>query len=136
MRTFGAQIGEQAHIAPSVLIAIPWNISIGEQAAVGERAVLYSLGPIRIGKRSTISQGAHICAGTHDYSDAAMPLLKQPITIGDDVWVCADAFIGPKVLVGNRAVVGARAVVVHDIEDGAVVGGNPARLIKQRPSIS
>jgi putative colanic acid biosynthesis acetyltransferase WcaF len=136
LRAFGARIGKQVHIAPSVRIAIPWNVSIGDQAAVGERVTLYSLGAITIGDRSTISQGAHICAGTHDYSDVAMPLLKESITIADDVWICADAFVGPGTTVGHRAVVGARAVVVRDVEESSIVAGNPARLIKLRPHAS
>lgn len=132
LRLFGACIGEHVHIYPSVRIAIPWHLSIGDYTAVGDRAILYALGPIRIGDRVTISQGAHLCAGTHDWRDPTMPLLKPPIHIGDDAWVCADAFIGPNVTVGNRAIVGARAVVMRDVAPGAIVAGNPARLIRMR----
>jgi putative colanic acid biosynthesis acetyltransferase WcaF len=61
-----------------------------------------------------------------------MTLLKPPITIGDEAWICADAFIGPGVTVGDRAVAGARAVVMRDVEAGAIVAGNPARVVGQR----
>ena len=60
-----------------------------------------------------------------------MPLIKSPIEIGDDVWVCADAFVGPGVTVGSGAVVGARAVVTKDVEGGTLVAGNPAKVVKQ-----
>lgn len=132
LRLFGARIGHHAHIYPSVRITIPWHLSIGDYTAVGDRAILYALGPIRIGERVTISQNAHLCAGTHDWHDASMPLLKPPIEIGDDAWVCADAFIGPNVTVGDRAIVGARAVVMREIPPGAIVAGNPAKLIRMR----
>jgi len=132
LRLFGARIGRHVHIYPSVRITIPWNLSIGEYTAVGDRAILYSLGPIHVGERATISQGAHLCAGTHDWRDPGMPLLKTPVTIGSDAWVCADAFIGPTVAVGDRAIVGARAVVMKDVPQCAIVAGNPATLIRLR----
>lgn len=132
LRLFGARIGRDAHIYPSVRIAIPWNLDIGDQAAVGDHVILYSLGNITIGARATVSQGAHLCAGSHDLSRADRPLTKPPIRIGDDAWIAADAFIGPGVTVGNRAVVGARTVVVKDIDSGWIVAGNPARLIRKQ----
>ncbi len=74
----------------------------------------------------------HLCAGTHDYADPSMPLLKPPITVGDQAWVCADAYIGPGVTIGEGAVVGARAVIVKDVPPWTIVAGNPARPIKKR----
>lgn len=132
LRTFGAKVGADAHIYPSVRITIPWNLDIGVQAAVGDHAILYALGPIQIGARATISQYAHLCAGTHDWRDPAMPLVKSPLVIGEDAWVCADAFVGPGVTVGQGAIVGARAVTMKDVEPRAIVGGNPAQIISQR----
>lgn len=135
LRLFGAKVGADAHVYPTVRISMPWNIRIGAQAAIGDRATLYALGPIQIGERVTISQYAHLCAGSHDYRDAAMPLLKLPIEIGPDAWVCADAFVGPGVVVGSRAIVAARAVAVSDVPDDAIVAGNPARFIKPRITV-
>lgn len=131
LRRFGARIGSEVHIHPSVRITIPWNLTIGDQTAVGDRAILYALGPISVGARSTISQGAHLCAGTHDWRRPDMPLLKPPIQVGDNVWICADAFIGPGVTVGDGAIIGARSVAMRDVEGSTVVGGNPAREIKR-----
>jgi putative colanic acid biosynthesis acetyltransferase WcaF len=132
LRMFGAKVGARAHIHPSVRIAVPWHLSIGDEAGIGDRVILYSLGPIIIGDRATVSQNAHLCAGSHDFRDPAMPLLKLPITIGEDAWVCADAFVGPGVRVGARAVVAARAVVMRDVEPGAVIAGNPATVVGSR----
>lgn len=131
LRLFGARVGRQAHIYPTVRIIIPWHLDLGADCAVGDRAILYALGPITIGKRATISQGAHLCAGTHDLRDPARPLLKPPIRIGDDAWICADAFIGPDVTIGRGSVAGARAVVVQDVSENCIVAGNPARLIRR-----
>ena len=131
LRVFGARVGAGAHVYPSVRITIPWHLDLGEQCAVGDRAILYALGPIIVGARATISQGVHLCAGTHDITLQDRPLLKLPITVADDAWVAADAFIGPGVNVGAGAIVGARAVVMKDVAAGMVVAGNPARPLKK-----
>ena len=132
LRGFGAKVGENVNIYPSALIYYPWNLEIGDDSSIGEWALVYNLGRITIGERTTISQRVHLCAGTHDYQNPAMPLVKPPIKIGDQVWVCADAFIGPSVSIGARAIVAAASVVVKDVSTGTIVGGNPAKYIKER----
>jgi putative colanic acid biosynthesis acetyltransferase WcaF len=132
LRIFGARIGAGVHIYPTARISIPWNLNIGKDVGIGDRVILYALGPITIGERATVSQGAHLCAGSHDYRDPNMRLTKPPIVIGPDCWICADAFIGPGVEVGGYAVVGARAVVMSSVKESEVVAGNPARVIGLR----
>ena len=132
LRSFGAQVGSNVNIYPSTVIYYPWNLEIGDDSAIGEWALVYNLGKIRIGSRTTVSQRVHLCAGTHDYSEIPMPLLKPSIEIGNEVWVCADAFVGPSVTVGDRAIVAAASVVVKSVEVSQIVGGNPAKLIKTR----
>lgn len=127
LRLFGARIGREVHVYPTARISMPWNIEIGDQSAVGDRAILYALGPITIGARTTISQGAHLCAGTHDLTRRDRPLLTPSIEIGSEVWIAADAFVGPGVRFGDRGIAGARAVVVKDVVAGSTVVGNPAK---------
>lgn len=134
LRIFGARIGARVHIYPSVRITMPWNLSIGDDAAVGEHAIVYALGKISIGRRATVSQYAHLCAGTHDWRDPAMPLVKTPLVIGDDAWICAAAFVGPGVEIGANAIVGAAAVTMKDVASGKIVGGNPACEIGTKES--
>jgi putative colanic acid biosynthesis acetyltransferase WcaF len=132
LRCFGARIGRDVHVYPSTRIYFPWNLVAGDWSAIGEEALIYNLGPVTLGAKTTISHRAHLCAGTHDYRQPDLPLLKPPILIKDQAWICADAFIGPGVTVGEGAVVGARAVVVRDVEPWVVVAGNPARVLKKR----
>lgn len=133
LRAFGAEIGRHVHVHPSVRIAIPWHVTLGDETAVGDGVILYGLGPIRIGARSTISQGAHLCAGTHDHRRRDFPLVKAPITIGDDVWVCADAFIGPSVEIGDRAIVAARSVVMKPVAADTIVRSHSELHVQPRP---
>ena len=132
LRIFGARVGKSVCVHPSAKIFIPWNLEIGDWSAVGFDALLYNLGPMNIGERVTISQRAHLCGGSHDFRDSTMPLLKLPLVVKDDAWVCSDAFIGPNITIGCRAVVGACAVVTKDVFEDQVVAGNPARVIGDR----
>lgn len=132
LRCFGAKIGASVHIYGSARIQFPWNLQIDDFAAVGERVILYNLGPLRIGHSVTISQGSHLCGGTHDYQSADMRLICLPITVEPDAWICADTFVGPGVTIGEGAVVGARAAVFKDVAPWTIVGGNPAKQIGVR----
>lgn len=132
LRLFGARIGRQVHIYNSATIYFPWNLEAGDHSAIGEHAYIYNLGMVSIGERATISHRAHLCAGTHDYTRADFPLLRLPIQIGAQAWVCADALVGPGVTVGEGAIVGAGAVAMHDVEPWVIVMGNPARALKRR----
>ena len=132
LRLFGASVGENVNIYPSALIYFPWNLEIGDDSSIGEWALIYNLGQITIGERTTVSQRVHLCAGTHDYKDPAMQLLTPSIVIGDDAWICADAFVGPSIRIGDHAIVAAVSVVVKDVANSQIVGGNPAKFIKER----
>lgn len=132
LEMFGAKLGKGVRIRPTALIEIPWNLEIGDDVVVGDYAILYSLGKISIGRGATISQYAHLCAGTHDYTSRRFPLLKPPIVIGEEVWIAADAFVGPGVSVGDRSVIGARATVVKDVPADQVVIGPAATVLKDR----
>jgi len=132
LRLFGAKIDGVAAVGATTRIMHPWLLTMGDWSNIAPGATIYNLGPIRLGEHSVISQDAYICAGTHDYTDPTMPLLRPPITIGRGVWIAAGAFVGPGVTIGDNAVVGARAVVTKDVPAGMVVAGNPARVVKAR----
>lgn len=132
LRLFGACCAANARIYPSAKIWFPRNMDVAHGVTIGPRVTVYNQGRISIGAGSIISQDTTLCASTHDYNDPLHPLILSPITIGDNVWICAEAFIGPGVTVGEGAVVGARAVLMKDAEPWSVYAGNPAVKIKNR----
>ncbi len=132
LRRFGAQVGRGTTMRASTWIEMPWHLALGDRCLIGDGVKIYNLGDIAVGDDTVISQGVHLCAGTHDYTDPAFPLRRKPIHIGKQAWIAADAFVGPGMEIGDGAVVGARAVVTRNVEPWTVVGGNPARLIKKR----
>ena len=134
LRLFGAKTWYQAQYFPTVRIWAPWNLKTGRSVAIDDQVDLYNVAPITLGHMVSISRRAFLCTASHDISDVGRPLKTAPIKIGNGVWIGAEAYIGPGVTIGEGAVIAARAVVVKDVPAWTVVGGNPARFIKERPT--
>lgn len=132
LRLFGAKIGHKVNIYSSAKIWAPWNLEIGEFSSIGPEVDCYNQGKIVIGDNTIISQKTYLCASSHDFTMSNFPLILKPLQIGDQVWVGADVFIGPGVSIGEGAVVGARSAVFKNVNPWTVVGGNPAKFIKER----
>jgi putative colanic acid biosynthesis acetyltransferase WcaF len=131
LRRFGAKVST-GRIDNTATIWAPWLLEAGSDAYVDARVQLYNVFGIRLGDRVVISQGSFLCGATHDYTDPRYALTGGRITVEDDCWIAAEAFIGPGVTIGRGSVVGARAVVVKDVPPWSVVAGNPAKVIKTR----
>lgn len=132
LRAFGADVGAGVRVYPSTRIFFPRGLTLGDYSVIGPDVDIYNVGPITIGANSIVSQYSYLCAATHDHTSSSFPLIKRPIKIADQVWVAADAYVGPGVSIGQGAVVGARASVYKDVEAWAIVGGNPAKIIGTR----
>lgn len=129
---FGARLDRTAKIYPGVKIWYPPNLAMGRYATLGPNVNCYSMAAIELKDYALVSQGAHLCAGTHDVDDPTFQLQARPILIGREAWVAAEAFVGPGVTVGEGAVLGARAVTVKDLDRGWVYAGNPAKPLRLR----
>lgn len=129
LRLFGCKIYGKPFVHQRARIQIPWNLILHDRACLGDRANAYSLGVIEIKARATVAQEAYLCAGTHDFSEPNLPLITAKITIGENAFVGARAFIMPGVNVGINAVIGACSVVTKNVEEGIVYAGNPAKII-------
>jgi putative colanic acid biosynthesis acetyltransferase WcaF len=133
LRLFGARIGKNVLVRPSVAVTYPWKISIGDYSWIGDDVVLYSLSDIHIGSHTVISQRSYLCAATHDYTRLSFDMVAGPISIGDQVWIAADVFVAPGVKVDDGCLVGARSSVFQDLPAGMVCFGTPAVPVKPRP---
>ena len=87
---------------PSVRIRFPWKLTVGFGTIIHHRVIIDCMGRVRIGSHVRISQYSHLCAGSHKYIDPHMSIRRGPITVGDQVWIAADAFVGPNVTIGDR----------------------------------
>lgn len=136
LNSYGANIDGTCVIRRTVTVECPWNLSMGRNSCLGDSVILYCLGKITIGECVSVSQNTHLCAGTHDFNDKDMPLLRQPITIENDVWIAADAFIGPNVTVCEGAILGARGVAMRDLDPWTIYSGNPAVIRRTRDKLT
>jgi acetyltransferase-like isoleucine patch superfamily enzyme len=112
------------------------GIQIGRNSLVGEYTVIRGQGGVVIGDRVYTSPFTQIIAVNHVFDDPERPFVEQGITaegiiIEDDVWLGAGAIITDGVRVGRGAVVAAGAVVTEDVRPHTVVGGVPARVLKE-----
>ena len=136
LRLFGARIGRDVLIRPSVSITYPWKLTIDDRAWIGDGVDLYSLAEITIGHDAVVSQGSYLCTGSHDYNDVNFSIFARPIVVEPECWIAAQCFISPGVTIGHGAVVGARSLVLKDVPPYAVAAGHPAGVIgtRHRPS--
>jgi putative colanic acid biosynthesis acetyltransferase WcaF len=132
LRVFGAKIAQDATVAASAHIDHPWNLTMECGVVVCDHAIINCMGAVTIGEGTRISQYAHVCAGTHEYQRPDMRIQPRPITLGRDVWIAADAFVGPGVNVGEGAMLAARSAAFHDLPGGMICLGEPARVVKPR----
>jgi putative colanic acid biosynthesis acetyltransferase WcaF len=105
---------------------------MGEYSCLGPGVDCYNVAEVIIGDNTTISQRCYLCTADHDIRKANLPLISKKIVIKDQVWIAAEAFIGPGVTVGQGSVVAARCSIVKDVEPWVVMAGNPGAVIKKR----
>lgn len=123
----GAIIREKVEIGDGAVIMMGAVINIG--AVIGEGTMI-DMGAV-LGGRAIVGNRCHIGAGTV-LAGVVEPASATPVTIEDDVMIGANAVVIEGVRVGKGAVIGAGTVVISDVPAGAVVVGNPGRIIKMK----
>jgi putative colanic acid biosynthesis acetyltransferase WcaF len=132
LRVFDAKIHGRPFVHQRARIAIPWNLTMHDRACLGDRANAYTLGEIEIRARATVAQEAYLSTGSHDFSRTEMPLITAKITIGEDAFVGARAFVLPGITIGSRSVIGACSVVTRDVPEDVIAAGNPCKVLRPR----
>lgn len=131
---FGA-MGEGCAVLPPFLCDYGCNIHAGARLFMNFGCIVLDCAPVIIGDDVQIATAVQIITATHPL-DSTERLsgweMARPVRIGHRAWIGSGAILLPGVSVGDDAVVGAGAVVTRDVPPGAVVAGNPARVI--RPS--
>lgn len=132
VKLFGGNIKWSCYLHPTTKIEYPWNLSMGELSSLGERSWIYALDRINIGEKCCIGKNVNLITGSHDINKSTFDLIIRPIKIGDCTWIATGATILPNVSIGNFCVIAANSTVTKNVIDNTVVGGNPAKYIKDR----
>jgi len=125
--------GENLYIEPNLRLDYGYNIHVGENFFANFDCILLDVCEIRFGDNCMLGPNVQIYTATHPLDPHERNAGKEyakPITFGDNVWIGGGAIINPGVRVGNNVVIASGAVVTKDVPDNVVVGGNPARIIK------
>lgn len=126
--------GKNLWVEPPFYCDYGYNISVGYNVFMNYNCCILDVMPVTIGNRVMMAPNVQIYTATHPLKAKERNSGKEfakPITIGDDVWIGGGAIICPGVTIGNGVVIGAGAVVTKDIPDNVLVGGNPAKIIKE-----
>lgn len=132
LRVFDAKIDGKPFVHQRARIAVPWHLTLHDRACLGDRANAYSLAEIEIGARATVAQEVYLDTGSHDFDQAGLPLVVAKITIGEDAFIGARAFVLPGVTIGARSVIGACSVVTDDVPENVIAAGNPCKVLRTR----
>ena len=113
------------------------QIIVGNDSCIGEKSYINARGGLKIGNNVKMGPQVFIWTSSHNYyAPTKLPFdgteIIRPVTINDNVWVGAKVTIIPGVTIGEGAVIAMGAVVTKDVPPCAVVGGNPAKVLKYR----
>ncbi len=127
--------GKNVNIEHGAFLASGKGIEIGNNSGVGLNCRI--TGPLSIGNDVMMAPGVNIVTQNHEIADTEIPMRlqtaeKKKVTIGDDVWIGVNAIILPGITIGKGSVVAGGAVVTKDVPPYTIVGGNPARVIRNR----
>lgn len=126
------QCGKNLSLSSLVNIYNPSTLICGDNVYLGYCSYIGD-GDIRLGDEVVIGPYVSITAGNHLFKDGSVRFggyAYKPISIGRGTWIGAHASILSGVTIGKGCIVAAGSVVVNDVEDGKIVGGAPARILK------
>lgn len=131
-RSLGS-VGEHVNILPGFTCDNGRNIFVGDDFLANYNVTILDILPVRIGAHVMIGPNTLISTINHPMTPMGRRRhlgIARPVTIGNDVWLGGNVVILPGVTIGSNVVVAAGAVVTRDVPDNTLVGGVPARKIK------
>ncbi|MBC5636166.1 acetyltransferase [Ornithinibacillus sp. BX22] len=134
LRELFGSTGNNIYIEPTFKCDYGYNIYVGENFYANFDCVFLDVCEIRIGDNCFVAPGVHIYTATHPLNAQERisgAEFGKPVWIGHNVWIGGRSVINPGVTIGNNVVVASGSVVTKDVPDNVVVGGNPARIIKE-----
>jgi acetyltransferase-like isoleucine patch superfamily enzyme len=137
LKSVGAKVGKRITIYPGVWVFPGKGLTIGDDVDLALDVIITTNGEVFIGNRVLIGYRVQILSQNHNIPEMHGRIFgsghtKAKVTIGDDVWIGANSIILPGITIGEGAVVAAGSVVTKDVLPFSIVGGVPAKIIKNR----
>ena len=132
LRAFGSRIGKGVVLKPNINIKYPWRLTIGNNVWIGEGVWIDNLAPVFIGNNTSISQGALLLTGSHNYKNVTFDLMVKEIHLEDGVWIGAKSIVCPGVTCKSHSILTVGSVATKDLESYFVYQGVPAEKKRKR----
>ena len=137
LRSRGSRIGRRVVYYPGVWIAPGSNLDVGDDVDFAKDVLVTTGGGVTIGARTLIGYRAQIISANHHIPPGHGRIFgaghdRARVVIGEDAWIGAAAVVLPGVTIGDGAVVAAGSVVTADVPSFVIVGGVPARVLRER----
>ena len=132
LKLYGAKIGKGVVIKPAVNIKYPWRLSIGNHVWIGEKVWIDNLANIKVGDNVSISQGAMLLCGNHNYKKSIFDLITGEINLEEGVWVGAHSIVTPGITCKSHSILAVNSVATKDLEGYTIYQGNPAVEVRKR----
>ena len=134
IRELFGSVGVNPNVLPGFRCDNGLNIHVGDEFLANYNVTILDISPVRMGDNVWIGPNTLITSVGHPISPKGRRQhlgIAKPVTIGNDVWIGGNCTILPGVTIGNNVVVAAGAVVSKDVPDNCVVGGVPAKVLKE-----
>ncbi len=128
----GIKIGKKSYIHYGARFYLPKNITIGNGTIIGDHAFIDGRERVVIGNNVDIASEVRIYNSEHDINSKTFKAINAPVEVGDYVFIGPRVTILPGVKIGRGAIVAAGSVVIKDVDPSTLVGGVPAKYIKDR----
>ena len=137
LQIMGSKIGDNVVIYPGVWITPGRNLRLGNNVDLAKDVLITSSGGVEIGERTLVGYRTQILSSNHNIPSSKDKIFysghsNKSIKIYNDVWIGANCVILPGVIIEEGAVVAAGSIVTKNVKAFTIVGGNPAKIIKNR----
>lgn len=132
LKMFGASIGRNVLIKPSVSVKYPWKLKIDDNVWIGEHVWIDNLAEVIIENDVCVSQGALLLCGNHNFKKSTFDLIVGEIHLEEGVWIGAKSIVCGGVKCKSHSILSVNSVASKNLDAFTIYRGNPAIEVAKR----